>query len=257
MGAVRKGREMVSRSGIGGRAGDVGGGVLTWWMASEKVQVGKRGGESKQHRELKGLSLEWLRGQGCRAVANEVRLPLSPYRVDVAGYRPSGRMGVMGETFALECKQSRADFLRDASGEESALMERKSLSEEVESLRELLSVHLPDCRQGLSLFREYDEYDFGELRHERWRRLVSRLGLLERKLADGVKFSRIARYGAANFCYLVVEEGVLRRLDEVPLGWGCLVREEGVLRVEREAKRLVSGEAARLAFLERVAARRG
>ncbi|EDY83278.1 hypothetical protein VDG1235_2904 [Verrucomicrobiia bacterium DG1235] len=206
--------------------------------------------------ELKRLAFEWLGTRGCRAVAKEVRLPLSPYRVDVAGYKPAGRMGVFGDTFALECKQSRADFLRDAGVEKKAVRESEELRGEVEELRLLLGAHLPECRQGVSLFREYDEYDFGELRHERWRRLVARLGLLERKLADGVKFSRIARYGSANYCYLVIEEGVLKRLDEVPLGWGCLVREEGTLRLEREAKRLTSGEGAKLAYLERIAARR-
>lgn len=238
----------------GGGAVDVLGGVLGWQMDSG-IWEGAKGGESKRHRELKRLGTEWLHGQGCRATATEVRLPLSPYRVDLAGYRPSGRMGVWGETFVLECKQSRADFLRDASAEGAALAEREGVGEEVERLRVLLGAHLPECRQGVSLFREYDEYDFGELRHERWRRLVNRLALLERKLAGGVKFSRIARYGAANFCYLVVEEGVLSDLLEVPVGWGCLAREEGALRLQREAPRLASGDAARLAFLERVAAK--
>lgn len=220
-------------------------------MESSVARIAK--GETKRHLELKRFSLEWLGREGCRAAATEVRLPLSPYRVDVAGYRPNGRMGVFGDTFVLECKQSRADFLRDAGVEDVARREHEGLAEEVESLRALLGVHLPECRQGMSLFREYDEYDFGELRHERWRRLVARLSLLERKLADGVKFSRIARYGSANLCYLVVEEGVLKRLDEVPLGWGCLVREEGALRLEREAKRLVSRDDAKLSLLERIA----
>lgn len=225
-------------------------------MSAEVVEnVGKRGGESKRHRELKGLGIEWLRQRGCRGVATEVRLPLSAYRVDVAGYRGSGRMGVFGDTFALECKQSRADFLKDAGWEEETTKERAETETEIESLRSLLAVHLPDCRQGLSLFGEYDEYDFAELRHQRWRRLIARLSLLERKLSDGVKFSRIARYGSANFCYLVIEEGVLMRMDEVPLAWGCLVREEGSLRMEREAKRLMSRDEAKLAYLERIAAR--
>lgn len=209
------------------------------------------------HAELKVLAKEWLGGQGCRAVATEVRLPLSPYRVDVAGYRVSGKQGVFGESFALECKQCRSDFLRDASAEDSARAERAELVREVESLRSLLRVHLPDCRLGRSLFGEFDEYDFGELRHEKWRRSVSRLSLLERRLADGVKFSRIARYGSANYCYLVIEEGVLRRMEEVPLGWGCLVREGDGLRLERGAKQLVSRDPAKLAYLERIAARQG
>ncbi|MBK1878303.1 hypothetical protein [Pelagicoccus mobilis] len=227
-------------------------------MNGDEVLAAKvKGGESRRHRELKSLGVEWLRLEGCRAVATEVRLPMSAYRVDVAGYRSSGRLGVFGESFALECKQSRADFLRDAGGEDEVEGERAALTEEVMVLRELLRVHLPESRRGISLFCEYDEYDFGDLRHERWRRLVARLALLERKLESGVKFSRIARYGSANFCYLLVEEGVLRRMDEVPLGWGCLVREGDHLRLEREAKRLRSRDEAKLAYLERIAARRG
>lgn len=215
----------------------------------------KQAGETQRHRNLKELGVSWLKAKSCGAVAKEVRLPLSPYRVDVAGYRKSGRMGVLGETFALECKQSRADFLRDAGIEHTASRERESLVSEVERLRALLSVHLPDCRQWISLFREYDEFDFGELRHERWRRLVSRLALLERKLAEGVKFSRIARYGSANFCYLVVEEGVLSEVRECPAGWGLLIRKGDRLDCVSEATRLKCPQAAALALLERIATR--
>lgn len=226
-------------------------------IRDEGLAAEVKGGETHRHRNLKALSEEWLRRQGCRAVATEVRLPLSPYRVDVAGYRPSGRQGVLGESFALECKQCRSDFLRDASVEESAKAERAELAREVEALRSLLKAHLPECRQGRSLFREFDDYDFGDLRHEKWRRSLARLALLERKLEDGVKFSRIARYGSANFCYLVIEEGVVRRIEEVPVGWGCLIREGEGLRLERAAKRLQSSDPAKLAYLERIAARAG
>ncbi len=164
-------------------------------------------------------------------------------------------MGVWGQTYAMECKQSRADFLRDAGVEVSAVRELGVVKEEVEELRQLLGVHLPDCRQGSVLFREFDEYDFGDLRHERWRRLVSRLSLLERKLAEGVKFSRLVRYASANFFYLVVEEGVLADAREIPPAWGCLVREGGSLRLEREATSLASPVNAKLAYLERISAR--
>lgn len=164
-------------------------------------------------------------------------------------------MGALGETFALECKQSRADFLRDSGVEKAATREREALVAEVESLRTLLGMHLPDCRQGVSLFREYDEYDFGELRHERWRRLVARLALLERRLAEGVKFSRIARYASANYCYLVVEDGVLLDDRECPVGWGLLAREGAELVMRKAAVKLQSPAAARLALLERIASK--
>lgn len=226
-------------------------------MASSETADRKAGGETRRHRKLKDLACAWLREtERCGAVATEVRLPLSPYRVDVAGYRSVGRLGVAGETFAIECKQSRADFLRDAGIERAVARERGSVVEEVEALRALLSAHLPDCRQGLSLFREYDEYDFGDLRHERWRRLVARLALLERRLADGVKFSRMTRYGVASCCYLAVERGVLSDAGECPAGWGLLERCEGDrLTVLKRANRLASKPAAKLAYLERIASR--
>ena len=214
-------------------------------------------GETEGHRRLKGLGVEWLRGRGCGAVATEVRLPLSAFRVDVAGYRKAGRMGVLGDTFALECKASRADFLRDAGLEEATAGERGRRREELGGLRRLLSTHLPDCRLGRSLFEEFDEYDFSDLRHERWRRLVARLDLLERRMEEGIKFSRMARYGVATFCYLVVEDGVLLEEEETPPGWGCLRREGDGLVLAREAPRLASREEAKLAYLERIAGRSG
>lgn len=214
------------------------------------------GGETAAHRSLKRLGLDWLAGRGCRVSAMEVRLPLSPFRVDVAGYRSAGRMGVFGDTYALECKQSRADFLRDAGLEAESRGERGQLAGELETLRALLSTHLPECRRGHSLFQEFDEYDFSDLRHERWRRLVARLDLLERRLAEGVKFSRIARYGSANYCFLVVTEGVVNDLREIPAGWGCLRQEGDALRELHPAPRLRSRDEAKLAYLERMAAKR-
>lgn len=213
-------------------------------------------GESAAHRQLKALARDWLRAQGCAAVAAEVRLPLSNFRADVAGYRARSGFGAFGDTFVVECKQSRADFLRDAGLEAESRVARSEAEREAAALRALLATHLPDCRQGLSLFREYDEYDFSELRHERWRRLVARLDRLERRLKDGVKLSRIGRYGCATYCWLAVEPGVLRSLDELPASWGALEREGEGLRALAAAPRLFSRPEAKLALLERIAARR-
>ena len=126
---------------------------------------------------------------------------------------------------------------------------------ELEGLRSLLAVHLPDCRAGRSLFPEFDEYDFSELRHERWRRLVARLDLLERRLDEGVKFSRMTRYGVANYLYLVVTKGVVQSESELPVGWGCLQVAADETTLIRPATRLVSRDHAKLTLLERIAAR--
>jgi hypothetical protein len=43
--------------------------------------------ETIAHLQLKRLSLAFLRAAGCMVFANEVRCPISRYRVDCAGYQ--------------------------------------------------------------------------------------------------------------------------------------------------------------------------
>lgn len=211
--------------------------------------------ETDAHKNLKTQALIWLSEEwGCDAVATEARLPLSSYRADVVGYRSRRAMDfVPGDTFAVECKQSRPDFLRDAGIEETVEKERDPLLKRVNQLRQALSRHLPDCRLHESLFSEYDTYDFSDWRHRGWFRLTKRLQALENRLATGTKFSRIARYCCASYCILAVEPGVIVDQSEIPLGWGCVVREGESLHVLKEAPRLHSRDEVRLKFLERIA----
>jgi len=212
--------------------------------------------ETKRHLELKSQAIEWLRDQGCDAWATEVRLPLSNYRVDVAGYRSRRRLdGLVGTTYAIECKQSRADFLKDAGLESSVREETGELADRVEALRRLMGMHLPECRMNRSLFLEYDSFDFGNWRHEGWARAARRLERLERQLGQGVKFSKIARYACANACVLFVGKGVVADVSEIPMGWGCVECSEGVRSVLREPLRLESRSEARLRLLERIASK--
>ena len=131
--------------------------------------------ETNRHLALKANAIEWLRRQGCDTWATEVRLPLSNYRVD-AGYRSGKRLdGAPGVTYAIECKQSRVDFLRDAGLEERLTIERERLLDRVDRLRRLMGMHLPECRLNRSLFLEYDAFDFSSWRHDTWSRLSSQL----------------------------------------------------------------------------------
>jgi len=219
---------------------------------------GEGKGESERHRELKDMALAWARSERFSVAAREVRLPLSHFRADVAAYRPQSRMAEEpGDTLLIECKQSRADFLKDAGCEKSARSLENRLVERVGRLRALLAIHLPHCRRGLSLFREYDEYDFSSQRHEGWQRAQARLQMLERRLQGGVKFSRIARYGCGNYCYLATGEDVVQSESELPLGWGWLLWNGEAFERRRSALRLRSDAAARLKLLERIAARLG
>ena len=212
--------------------------------------------ETKRHLELKARATEWLREQGCDAWATEVRLPLSNYRVDVAGYRSRKRWdGFPGTTYAIECKQSRADFLKDAGIEDSTEEKRDELKARVDVMRQLMGTHLPECRINESLFFEYDRFDFSDWRHDGWARATKKLECLERRLKRGVKCSKIARYGCANVCVLFVGEGVIVDEGEIPLGWGCVKCRGEEREVLREPLILESKPETRLRLLERIAAR--
>jgi len=200
------------------------------------------------------MACAWLRQQACDAVACEVRLPLSNFRVDVAGYRAmKGMSAEPGATFAVECKQSRADFLRDAGKESMIIDKRDGSFRRMERLRGLLSTHLPQCRLQQSLFAEYDTYDFSSWRHATWFKLNAEYLRLARKASLGVKFDKIARFGSARFCYLVVSQNVVRSESELPLGWGCLEARRGNLALLNNALPLATSVSARLKLLERIA----
>src|SRR5690348_12809226 len=71
------------------------------------------GGETETHRTLKRLALAWAQANGLLVSAPEVRVPKSGYRADVAACS----RGNERRTAVFECKQSRADLLKDAYAE--------------------------------------------------------------------------------------------------------------------------------------------
>eukprot|EP01035_Chromulina_nebulosa_P050017 gene50017-67932_t len=113
-------------------------------------------GETERHRRLKALALAWAREQGFAIAAGEVRVPRSGYRADVAAcLRGAGR-----RTAVFECKQARADLLKDAHGEAAVRARLGELMERRKSLEEMLAVHRPDLRRGEALWPEFDAWDF-------------------------------------------------------------------------------------------------
>lgn len=178
-------------------------------------------------------------------------MPRSGYRADVAALSRRPGSGE-AKTALFECKQCRPDFLRDQADEPGVKAELRALAERIRELRALLAVHRPDLRRGESLFAEFDSYDFGGMRHETLHGLEAQLDVLQRKLITGVKFSRLHKYHAADFLYLVTEPGLMER-DEIPNGWGWLEREgEALVLREAPVRHQASGEG-RLAWLERIA----
>jgi hypothetical protein len=204
--------------------------------------------ETENHCRLKTLALAWAQTNGFAICGFEVRVPKSGYRADVAAI---GR-GAAARAAVFECKQSRADLLKDAHAE---LATRALLTELVQrrrTLEALLAVHRPDLRRGEALWPEYDAWDFSSLEHRAYRALIDQLETVQRRILRGTKFSKMFRYRCADFLYLVVEDGIFAEA-EIPAGWGLLIRDGDELQLARAPANLDAAPAQRVALLEMIA----
>ncbi|HEU5080884.1 MAG TPA: hypothetical protein VFT72_16850 [Opitutaceae bacterium] len=211
----------------------------------------KRSGESAAHLALKRLAVTWACGHRLPLCATEVRLPRCNYRADVAAATP----GISAPNAAIaifECKASRADFLRDSANESAVRNELVELAERLRSLREMIGQHRPDLRRGEELFPEFDAIDLRGVQHETHDRLAARLRVIQAKLLEGTKFSKLRRWSCATLMYLVCEENVAAPF-EVPDGWGLLVREGDSLQLRLRPCLHETSLGHRVAFLERIA----
>ena len=151
-------------------------------------------GETENHSRLKTLALAWAQANGFPICGVEVRVPQSGFRADVAAV---GR-GAGGRTAVFECKQARADLLKDAHGEVTTRSRLIELTARRRTLEEMLAVHRPDLRRGEALWPEYDSWDFSSLEHRSYRGLLSELATAQRRVLRGTKFSRMFRYRCAD-----------------------------------------------------------
>src|SRR3954451_4258332 len=92
----------------------------------------------------------------------------------------------------------------------------------------------PPPRTGAALLSEVDGYRFEAAGFEAYEQIVDELRTLTRRLHSQTKLGKLIRWEAANLWYLVVEPGVAKT-DEVPTGWGLLVRREDALDVSAPA----------------------
>jgi hypothetical protein len=206
--------------------------------------------ETACHTRLKALALAWAQTNGFAICGTEVRVPGSGFRADVAA---CGRGGA-ARTAVFECKQSRADLLKDAHAEAATRNRVLELSQRRRKLEELLAVHRPDLRRGEALWPEYDAWDFSSLEHRAYRGVLAQLATVQRRVLRGTKFSKMFRYRCADFLYLVVEDGIFAEA-EIPAGWGLLVRggTDAGLRLARAPADLDAAPAQRAALLETIA----
>jgi hypothetical protein len=221
-------------------------------------------GETAAHRELKRLAVAWARTHGWLMAAPEVRVPKSNYRADVAACAPSqhsrwteldpgaeGRAPA-GSTVVFECKQARADFLKDAHDDAATKATLAKLLRRRKRLEALLGEHRPDLRRGESLFPEFDAWDFSGLEHKGYHALLAEIATAQGRVLQGTKFSKMLHYRSADFLYLVVEDDIYAEA-EIPAGWGLLVRKGETLEQRRKPAVLDAGDAQRRALLESIA----
>ena len=207
--------------------------------------------ETREHLGLKELASAWLLSMGCRAVAHEVPCPIARFRVDAAGWAehdwrlgadPAAHASIFAaeragdahrapRTVVVECKASRADFLRDDLRVDDLLAERERLlGRKAEIERDLIPVHEPHLRRAEgALFEESASWDFEKSRLLPYRRVLRQLAKLEERLHGQTKFNLIARWRLADELWILAATGVVRP-REVPAGWGLAECSPAVLR---------------------------
>lgn len=222
-------------------------------------------GETPRHASLKSLAMAWARHQGMTIAAPEVSFPHRKFRVDVAACSPTRKApsrkpqtsirSVLKAAAVFECKQARADLIRDNKQRGLISQRLKALEARKSRLEALLHVHLPHLANGETLFPEFDSYRLREYRHDGYQKLAKQIATAKCAVIDGTKFDRLFSYRLANLHYLVVEEDVLAA-HEVPTGWGLLIRAGDELRlVSKPAWQNINVED-QVVFLQRIAARK-
>ncbi len=218
--------------------------------------------ESIEHLELKRLAVAWLARLGCRAIATEVRCPISKYRVDAAGWLDHAEGEILDagtlarerggvdatlftaagqgrprsgppnpRTIVVECKRSRADFIRDDLDAEPVKRRLESLRRTRRRFEEdLIPRSEPHLREsGSSLFPDLETWDFEGSRTSAYRRVLRTIERLESRLHGETKFHTMPRYRLADHLFLFTPTGLLRP-NEVPPGWGLVECGRGTLR---------------------------
>ena len=176
--------------------------------------------ETLDHRALKSIAVGWLFSQRCRAVAMEVTGNIPRWRFDAAGWRHTR---LESESIVIECKQSRADFLRDDAAVDELVAERDRLRDRRTRIEETRvkvdEPHLGRTQQGL--FEDRTAWDFSQSKLADYRRVLVGLKRIDRSLHGETKFCLAVRYRLADLCYLLCPSGMIRP-REVPEGWGLL-----------------------------------
>jgi hypothetical protein len=234
-------------------------------MIEQAAPVAKRGGETARHLSLKALAVEWAIKEGLVLAAPEVAFPHRRFRVDVAACAPARKTPsrrpvthiscVLKSAAIFECKQARSDLIRD-NKQRAKLRERLQLLEARRiRMESLLQLHLPHLANGESLFPDFDSYRLREHNHAGYKKLMREIRIAKRGVIDCTKFDRLLSYGLANIHYLVTEESLITA-QEVPVGWGFLIRRGDGLELVAKPVWQAIGVEQQLIFLQRIATKK-
>lgn len=137
-------------------------------------------------------------------------------------------------TVIVECKQCRADFLKDSRRLDALLAEREQLDQRRRHLEErLIKAAEPHLLfSGTMLFPEMEAWDFAASRSPAYRAVLRDLRRIDRQIHGDTKFWTIARYALADHLLIAAPAGLLRQ-RELPPGWGLLEFPAGWLSERR------------------------
>jgi hypothetical protein len=208
--------------------------------------------ESHRHLQMKRLAASYLVRHGYAAVATEVRCPIARHRIDVAGWldavplagwhdpritghlpAPAVDRGGAGapraprlepRSIVIECKQSRADFLRDSRHMDRLIKLRMELERMLTHIEDhCIKAREPSLRRsGSSLFAAMESWDFASSRNAAYHKTLEKLQRVESRLYGQTKFAVVARYRLADRMFVLAPRGLVRP-RELPWGWGLLI----------------------------------
>jgi len=137
--------------------------------------------------------------------------------------RGGRRLRCEPRTAIIECKQARADFLKDGKESARLLRRREGLERRAQQIEDGL------IKPGEPHLRESDQFLFNEM--ERWafeasaslayRRVVRSLRRINEQLYGETKFWLAAQYRLADRLYIMAPAGLVGR-RELPPGWGLV-----------------------------------
>lgn len=176
-------------------------------------------------------------------------------------------------TVIIECKQARSDFMRDRQNVNTLLTERERLVARRMLIEQRLMADHPELRQsGTALFADLESWDFGATGVRSYRRCLRDLRRVDARLYSETKFYLAAQHRLADRLYLLMPRGVISS-REAPAGWGlieaeprifrgrpktlkdlgCLLSDERVLRLRKQAPDLAPPAHRRNALLRNIA----